>query len=195
MKLPIVCATVLLTSVATTRAQEVTGALREGIYSDTDHTQVIRSLAAGDAAWSGFHLSAKESVDIVSSASLDVRSSPALDAVTSASAAAPGMSDNRFETIVGLTYDDGRGHTGGVSAVYAVERDYTSTDELHRLHLEQGARPRAGPHRQRRRLVRAEGLADRRAQQRHRPAGRRPPLRLSRVRAPAVAHACSSSSA
>jgi uncharacterized protein DUF3570 len=120
------CVIVLLAAAGTAGAQEVKGSLREGIYSDTDHTQVIRSLAAVDAAWSGIHLSVKESVDVVSSASLDVRSSAALDAVSSASARAAGMSDNRFETVVGASYDDGRGHVAGLSAVYATERDYTS---------------------------------------------------------------------
>jgi hypothetical protein len=123
-----VCTLVLVAAAGSAHAQtpEVSGTLRGGIYSDTDHTQVIRSLAAVDATWSGFHLSAKESVDVVTSASLDVRSSAALDAVSSASAAAAGMSDNRFETVVGLSYDDGQGHTVGASGVYATERDYTS---------------------------------------------------------------------
>jgi hypothetical protein len=110
----------------TAAGQEVTGALREGIYVDTDHTQVFRTLAAVEAAWSGLRLSAKESVDVVSSASLDVRSSAALDAVSSASAGAPKMSDRRLETVVGVSYDDGGGHAGAVNAVYATERDYTS---------------------------------------------------------------------
>jgi Protein of unknown function (DUF3570) len=106
------------------RGQEVTGALREGIYTDSDRTQVIRSLATVDAAWSSWHLIARESVDIVSSASIDVRTSAALDAVSSASRIE--MSDRRFETTVGAAYDDGHGHTLTLSTVYATERDYTS---------------------------------------------------------------------
>jgi hypothetical protein len=102
----------------------VSGALRQGIYTDSDRTQVLRSLATVDAGLSSWHLSAKESVDIVSSASLDVRSSPALDAMSSASSLA--MSDRRFETTLGIGFDDTRGHSLSLSLVHALERDYTS---------------------------------------------------------------------
>jgi hypothetical protein len=105
-------------------AQEVEANLREGIYTDTDRTEVIRSLAAVDAAWSGWRVSAHESVDVVTSASMDVRTSPALDSVSSPSGVS--MSDRRFETTVGVSYDDGGGHIGGLSLVHATERDYTS---------------------------------------------------------------------
>jgi hypothetical protein len=105
-------------------AQESTAVVRQGIYTDSDRTQVLRSLVAVDAALGRWRLSARESIDIVTSASIDVRTSPALDAVSSASGVS--MSDRRFETTVGGAYDDGKGHTLGLSAFHATERDYQS---------------------------------------------------------------------
>jgi hypothetical protein len=121
---------ILLAGVARAADVDVTAAGRVGVYQDTDETQVIRLLAAAEAAIARWHLSVRESIDVVSSASVDVRSSPFIDAVSGAS---PGstekraeMKDRRFETSVGAAYDDDRGHTGALSLVYAFERDYTS---------------------------------------------------------------------
>lgn len=114
----------VLAGVSPAPAQEVTGSLRTGLYSDDDSTTVWRSLAAVDAAWSAWHLFIKESVDVISSASIDVRMSPQLDAVTSASRIE--MSDTRFETTVGTSHDDGHGHIVALSGVFALEGEYQS---------------------------------------------------------------------
>jgi hypothetical protein len=98
--------------------------VRSGLYSDDDSTTVWRSLVAADAAWSAWHLFLKESVDVISSASIDVRMSPKLDAMTSASRVE--MSDSRFETTIGTSHDDGGGHILTVSGVFALEADYQS---------------------------------------------------------------------
>jgi hypothetical protein len=103
---------------------ELTGGVRGGVYRDDDDTQVVRTLAAIKAAFGKWRLGARESVDIVSSASIDVRTSPHLDAMTSASQVA--MSDRRFETTVSASHDDGRGHVLGASLVHAIESDYQS---------------------------------------------------------------------
>ncbi len=105
-------------------AQEVTGALRSGVYTDDDSTTVWRELLNADVAWSAWHLFLKESVDVISSASIDVRMSPKLDAMTSASRVE--MSDSRFETTIGTSHDDGHGHVITLSGVFALESDYQS---------------------------------------------------------------------
>ena len=82
-------------------AQDITAVLREGVYADSDRTQVYRTLVAAQALWSRFSLSVNESVDAITSASTDVRSSPFIDATTGASARrqrAPSMADGRTET-------------------------------------------------------------------------------------------------
>ena len=105
-------------------AQEVTGSLRSGVYTDDDSTTVWRSLLNADVAWSEWHLFLKESVDVISSASIDVRMSPKLDAMSSASRVE--MSDSRFETTIGTSHDDGRGHVVTLSGIFALESDYQS---------------------------------------------------------------------
>ena len=114
----------LVLATSSSAAQEVTGGVRAGVYEDDDRTEVVRMLATIQAALTRWRLSARESVDTVSSASIDVRTSPYIDAMTSASAL--GMSDRRFETTLGAGYDDGNGHTAGLSLVHALERDYQS---------------------------------------------------------------------
>ncbi|HJZ88436.1 MAG TPA: hypothetical protein VKN99_24860, partial [Polyangia bacterium] len=76
---------------ARARGQEVTAVARGGIYADSDHTQVYRSLGAAQVAWRHFGLHAQEEVDVVSSASTDVRASPFLDALSGASPVSPTM--------------------------------------------------------------------------------------------------------
>ncbi len=117
-------AVLILGHAATASAQDTTGVLREGIYTDTDHTQVIRSLAGASVVGDHFSFNAEESIDIISSASIDVRTAPTVDAMTTASGV--NMTDRRFETTLGGGWKDDRGHTLGLSAVYATERDYTS---------------------------------------------------------------------
>jgi hypothetical protein len=60
---------------------DVTAALRGGVYADSDHTQVYRSLASAQGTFGHFVVSAQEEVDILTSASADVRASPFLDAL------------------------------------------------------------------------------------------------------------------
>jgi hypothetical protein len=112
-------------------ADETTAVLRGGVYTDSDSTQVIRSLVSANAALGEWRLSAREAVDIVSSASMDVKTSPALDAMSSASSVS--MSDQRAETTLGVGHDDGAGHVIGVSGFYAHERDFVSAGGALRL--------------------------------------------------------------
>jgi hypothetical protein len=135
----------LLGGAAPARAQEAapvsqdatsastTGALRLGVYYDTDHTQVIRSLASVASTSGDWSLTGSGAVDIVSSASVDVRSSPglsAVDMVTSASGRSSTsggrMSDRRLLGTGGAGWSDGAGHTTNLAASYATEADYTS---------------------------------------------------------------------
>ena len=110
-------------------AQDVTAAMREGVYADSDSTIVSRTLVAVSAVWPRFTFSVNEAVDGITSASIDVRSSPFLDATTGASARRqrqPSMADGRSETDLGLAWHDDEGHTAGGSLVVAAEDDYTS---------------------------------------------------------------------
>jgi hypothetical protein len=111
---------------AAARAQDVTAVLRGGVYADSDHTQVYRSLAAAQAESGHLSVSAQEEIDVLTSASADVRASPFLDALTGASPVSPTMSDRRFETTAAVGWNDRQGHSVSVSAVYATELDYTS---------------------------------------------------------------------
>jgi Protein of unknown function (DUF3570) len=111
---------------ASAQQEQLAATLREGVYADSDHTQVYRSLAAVTAPLRRLTVSLQEEVDIVTSASADVRASPFLDALTGASVQSPSMFDRRFETTARLGFADGAGHTLGASAAYATERDYTS---------------------------------------------------------------------
>jgi hypothetical protein len=110
-----------------------TGALRFGVYGDSDQTSVIRSLATVASTWGDWSLTGSGAVDIVSSASVDVRSSPglsAVDVVTSASGnsstSGGKMSDRRVQGTGGAGWNDRAGHTANLSASYATEADYTS---------------------------------------------------------------------
>jgi hypothetical protein len=121
------CAIALTLVVGTAGARaDVSVEQRAGIYADGDRTTVIRSLTAASATSGRWTASAHESVDVVTSASTDVRSSAHLDALSSASAVHPQMSDRRFETQASASWNDGTGHQAGFSLVGATERDYTS---------------------------------------------------------------------
>ena len=113
--------------------QITTGALRLGVYDDTDQTQVIRSLADLNAAWGDWSVSGSAGVDVVTSASVDVRSSPALskvDVVTGASGrtttSGGQMSDTRYQATGSAGWDDGSGDKVSLSSAAAAERDYGS---------------------------------------------------------------------
>jgi hypothetical protein len=110
-----------------------TGALRLGIYADNDQTTVLRSLATVAARWGNFTLGGSGGVDIVSSASLDVRTSPALsrvDVVTSASGRSSTsggkMSDKRVAVTSTGGWNDGSGHVAALTTAFAAEADYVS---------------------------------------------------------------------
>jgi hypothetical protein len=111
----------------------ITGALRTGLYADGDQTVVFRALATIAGGVGRWILSGSATVDVVSSASVDVRSSPGLskvDVTTSASGrtstSGGRMSDRRLAATAGAGWNDGRGHTFNLSASAANERDYDS---------------------------------------------------------------------
>jgi len=94
---------------------------------------VFRALATVAGAIGRWTLSGSAVVDVVSSASVDVRSSPGLskvDVVTSASGntstTGGKMFDRRLAANLGLGWRDGSGHGVNLSASYANERDYNS---------------------------------------------------------------------
>ena len=114
-------------------ATPITGALRTGLYADSDQTIVFRALATLAGGIGHWILSATATVDVVSSASIDVRSSAGLsqvDVVTSASGntstSGGKMSDRRLAATTGAGWNDGAGHTLNLSASFANERDYDS---------------------------------------------------------------------
>jgi hypothetical protein len=110
----------------------LTGGLRTGLYVDGDRTTVFRALAAMAGSLGRWSLSGNVAVDVVSSSSVDVRSSPLgkVDVVTTASGGTQTsggtMTDRRLAATLGAGWNSGRGHTFGLSASYANERDYNS---------------------------------------------------------------------
>jgi hypothetical protein len=112
--------------------EPATGTLRGGIYRDSDQTTVLRTLgvvAHGFGAWS---LTGSFGVDAVTSASVDVRSSPALspvDAVSGAtghSSSSGEMTDTRYQGTGGAGWKDSDGHAANLTAAVAKETDYAS---------------------------------------------------------------------
>jgi hypothetical protein len=109
-----------------------TGAIRTGLYSDSDQTRVFRFLGLVDGTRGDWSLDASVGVDAITSASTDVRSSPLgnVDVITGASGrtstSGGTMTDRRIQATTGVTWDDGDGHTARVDAVAANERDYHS---------------------------------------------------------------------
>jgi hypothetical protein len=111
----------------------MTGAIRTGLYADGDQTIVFRALAMIAGGVGHWILSGSAQADVVSSASIDVRSSPGLsqvDVTTSASGRSSTtggkMSDRRLAATVGAGWNDGRGHAFSFSGSFANERDYNS---------------------------------------------------------------------
>ncbi len=116
-------------------AQAVTGAGRTGLYADGDQTIVWRALAAVAGAIGRWTVSGSAAVDVISSSSVDVRSSPGLskvDVVTSASGntstTGGKMFDRRLAATLGAGWRDASGHVANLSASYANERDYNSVN-------------------------------------------------------------------
>lgn len=111
----------------------ITGTARLGVYTDTDRTRVYRLVTSVAHAW-GDHWAGNAGVDIdvVSSASLDVRTSPLgnVDIVTTASGRqredGGSMSDRRIQASAGGSWTDGSGHTVASTVTAAKEHDYFS---------------------------------------------------------------------
>jgi Protein of unknown function (DUF3570) len=114
-------------------AAPITGALRTGLYSDSDQTIVFRALGLIAGEVGRWVLRSSFTADVVSSASIDVRSSAALskvDVTTTASGrtstSGGKMFDRRLAASLGAGWNDGRGHSVNLNAVYANEKDYNS---------------------------------------------------------------------
>lgn len=125
-----------------------TGAGRLGLYTDSDQTNVYRALAAMSGSFSRWSLAANVAVDVITSSSVDVRSSPGLsqvDVTTSASGqtstSGGRMTDRRIAGTLSSGWHDANGHAVTFSTSYANERDYDSVsggvngafDVFHRL--------------------------------------------------------------
>jgi hypothetical protein len=113
--------------------EPMTGTARAGVYSDSDQTTVLRFLGAISQTWGKWQANASLGIDAVTSASVDVRSSPALskvDVVTSASGRSSTsggqMTDTRYQLTGGLGWKDSEGHAATVSGAVAKETDYAS---------------------------------------------------------------------
>lgn len=110
-----------------------TGAAQAGMYGDSDSTTVYRVLGTLSSVFGGWTLDGRASIDAVTSASIDVRTSPQLgkvDVVTGASGRSTTsggmMSDTRYEATGGAGWTDGSGHAVNLTSSVASERDYTS---------------------------------------------------------------------
>ncbi|MFT3695666.1 MAG: DUF3570 domain-containing protein [Kofleriaceae bacterium] len=121
------------TTTSSSSDEPVTGTGRFGVYHDSDSTTVLRGLATAAKEWGNWSLSATAVVDAVSSASVDVKTSPALgkvDVVTGASGRSSTtggeMSDTRYLGTVAAGWNDTRGHTLALTTSLATERDYAS---------------------------------------------------------------------
>lgn len=117
----------------TTAGEPVTGTVRAGIYGDSDHTRVERFLAILGRTAGSWVLGGTVGIDAVTSASLDVRSSPELshiDVITSASGRSSTsggeMTDRRYQVTGTGGWTDGGGGAASVNVALAKETDYTS---------------------------------------------------------------------
>lgn len=110
----------------------VVGTLRGGVYADSDHTMVLRGLGVLSKDWDHWTINGSVGVDSVTSASVDVRSSPALskvDVVSRASTSSSSggeMTDTRVQVTGGGGWKSGAGDNVNLTAALAKERDYTS---------------------------------------------------------------------
>ena len=118
---------------AATDEDPVTGTARLGIYTDSDKTTVWRALGVVGKTFGQWSLSGSFGVDAVTSASVDVRASPALgavDVITSASGnsstSGGQMSDTRYQGTTTAGWQDSDGHVASSTVAVATERDYAS---------------------------------------------------------------------
>jgi len=119
----------------TTPAEEpLTGAGRIGVYHDSDATTVLRTLATVAKGWGEWSLTASAAVDAVTSASLDVRSSPGLakklnivtveSGVTTMSGIQ--MTDERYLGTAAARWHDTSGRAVTMTGSLATNSDYAS---------------------------------------------------------------------
>jgi hypothetical protein len=111
----------------------ITGTVRLGVYTDSDKTTVWRALGTVGKTFGKWSLSGSFAVDAVTSASIDVRTSPALgavDVITSASGISSTsggqMSDTRYQGTTTVGWQDSDGHVASSTVAVASERDYAS---------------------------------------------------------------------
>ena len=110
-----------------------TGTGRVGVYHDSDSTTVYRALATLAKKWDEWSVTGSATVDAVTSASIDVRTSPALgavDVITTASGRSSTsggqMSDTRYLGTLAGGWNDGSGHALTATSSVAKETDYAS---------------------------------------------------------------------
>jgi hypothetical protein len=118
---------------ATSGDEPVTGTVRAGAYHDSDQTTVLRVLGSVGHNYGNWVFSGTVDVDSVTSASVDVRSSPGLskvDTVTSASGRSSSsggeMIDTRYQLSAGAGWKDTSGHALNLTGSAASENDYQS---------------------------------------------------------------------
>ena len=103
-----------------------TGTVRAGVYHDSDQTTVWRLLGNLGQAFGQWELSAGLGIDAVTSASVDVRSSPVLskvDTVTSASGLSSTsggqMTDTRYQGTIGAGWKASEGRAINLTSALA----------------------------------------------------------------------------
>ncbi len=113
--------------------EPITGTVRMGAYHDSDQTTVLRVLGVIGHTSGNWVLGASFTVDSVTSASIDVRSSPVLgvvDTVTSASGQSSSsggeMTDTRYQATGNAGWKDTSGHAVTLTGAAASENDYAS---------------------------------------------------------------------
>ena len=110
-----------------------TGTFRIGLYHDSDQTTVVRSLASLVKSWGSWWAGGTLVADVISSASVDVRSAPMqylpVDTVTTASGRSTisngSMEDQRYQGMFRGGWKD-RGRAANGSVAIASENDYFS---------------------------------------------------------------------
>lgn len=114
-------------------SEPMTSTVRAGGYTDSDNTTVLRLLGIAGKHWGNWTAGASIAVDSVTSASVDVRSSPLLskvDTMTSASGrtstSGGEMTDTRYQLTANGGWQDTSGHALTLTGAVAHEHDYAS---------------------------------------------------------------------
>jgi len=120
-------------AVSDSNEEPATGIVRAGAYHDSDQTTVLRTIGVLGKTYGQWVLGGSFTVDAVTSASVDVRSSPGLstvDTVTSASGRSSTsggqMTDTRYQLTGSGGWKDSAGHSVTLSTAAATETDYSS---------------------------------------------------------------------